>query len=109
MRVFRQVNASEREAAAFEQKLKVAGSPAQQRDALKTAATLLEGRLSALQDQWKRGTGQQTDFPIVGEKGQAVLQRLKGVEGASPYTEIRVTSSGKRLGKKADGTIEEIK
>jgi hypothetical protein len=82
MRVFRQVNASEKEAAAFEQKLKVAGSPAQQRDALKTAATLLEGRLTALQDQWKRGTGEQKDFPIVGEKGQEVLRRIK--PGATP-------------------------
>lgn len=28
---------------------------------------------------------------------------------ASPYVEVRITASGKRLGKKADGTVEEIK
>jgi hypothetical protein len=91
MRVFRQVNASEKEAAAFEQKLKVAGSPAQQRDALKTAATLLEGRLTALQDQWKRGTGEQKDFPIVGEKGQEVLRRIKPGAATTPQGAWKVT------------------
>jgi hypothetical protein len=55
-------------------------------------------------------TEQNFDF-IKPESAKAldVLSSRSGSPAVSKYVEIRTTASGKKLGRKADGTIEEIK
>lgn len=85
MRVFRQVNASQQEVKAWEEKFQAAkGSPEQIKGALKTGVELLKGRIDALDDQWKRGMGSESGFPgLISPKSQAVLAKF-GVGSAAP-------------------------
>lgn len=63
MRVFRQVNADTEETKNWELKFKAAQSPAQLQGAIKVGVDLLQGRISALDEQWKRGMNVETGFP----------------------------------------------
>lgn len=86
MRVFRQVGASEAETAAWERKFNAAkGSPAQLKGALKVGAELLQGRIDAVDDQWKRGMDTEQGFPnLLSAKSKAALERINGKPAASP-------------------------
>lgn len=98
MRVFRQVGASESETKAWESKFNAAkGSPEQLKGALKVAAELLQGRLDAVNDQWKRGMAIETDFPdILSPKSKASLDRIKGVP-ANQDGQKSTSKSGKPI------------
>jgi hypothetical protein len=77
MRTFRVAGASEHEAQAWMDKFKTANSPAQLQGSLSTAGTLLTGRIKAVNDNWKRGTQSNNDFPnIIPPENLATLQRL---------------------------------
>jgi hypothetical protein len=77
MRVFRQVGASQQEADAWKQKFSSANSPEKIKGAVKTAVELLQSRIDALDDQWKRGMGTDEGYPnLLSPKSQAVLARV---------------------------------
>lgn len=102
MRVFRQVNASQHEVEAWERKFNAAkGSPAQLAGALQVGAELLQGRLDAVNDQWKRGMGVESDFPeILSAKSKAALAKIRGQgqSAAAPKEGDEATSkSGKPM------------
>lgn len=63
MRVFRQVNASEVEAAQWQKKFSEASSPAQLKGAIQTATTLLEGRVNAINNRWNRAFDTDKGYP----------------------------------------------
>jgi hypothetical protein len=103
MRVFRQVNASESEAKMFMDKLSTSSSTAQIKGAASTAVELMKGRLDALNDQWRRGSGTEQDFPnIVSPKSQAVLQRMGigGALGGGSIPEFATEADAIKSGKK---------
>lgn len=77
MRVFRQVGASEKEQKDWESKFSNIQSPAQIKDALKTGSKLLESRIEAVDDQWKRGMDSKDGYPqLLSPKSQSVLNKL---------------------------------
>lgn len=77
MRVFRQVSASEREAADFERKLKSNLAPGQIRGALQTGVELLNGRIQALNNKWNSGMSTTGGYPnILSPEAQQVITRL---------------------------------
>jgi hypothetical protein len=77
MRTFRQVGASETEVKDWQSRFNSSGSPEQLQGAIKTAGKLLQGRIGALNDQWKRGTQLTTDFPdIVSPQNQKVMEKI---------------------------------
>jgi hypothetical protein len=77
MRTFRQVGASETEANAWKSHFDAANSPEQMKGATKVAVELLNSRINALNDTWKRGMNTDKDFPnIVSSKSKSVLKRM---------------------------------
>jgi len=79
MRVFRQVGASENETKEWASRFDAAKSPTQIKGAIKTATELLHSRIDALNDQWKRGTGFEQDFPgMISPKAKGVLDKVEG-------------------------------
>ncbi len=77
MRVFRQVGASQQEADAWKAKFSSANSPDKIKGAVKTAVDLLQSRVDALDDQWKRGMDTDKGYPnLISPKSQAVLARV---------------------------------
>ncbi len=117
-RVFTEVGAgSLAEQQAWYERFMASSSPEQLSGSIKTAAKLLEGRIEALNSRWKRG-GFKTDYPgMIDESNVPVIKRLgiksalveRASGGGSAYVETRKTADGRTLGKKADGTIEEVK
>lgn len=79
MRVFRQVNASDQETKDWEAKFSSAQSPAQMRGAIKTGVALLQGRIEALDEQWKRGMDTDKGYPqLLTPITKDILGRLGG-------------------------------
>lgn len=79
MRTFRQVGASEQEAKDWQSRFNSSNSPQQLQGAIATAGKLLQGRLDAVNQQWKRGTQLTSDFPdIVSPQNQQVMQKIGG-------------------------------
>jgi len=77
MRTFRQVGASETEANAWKSHFDSANSPEQMKGATKVAVELLNSRINALNDTWKRGMNTDKDFPnIVSPRSKSVLKRM---------------------------------
>lgn len=77
MRVFRQVGASKEESEAFQNKFKSANSPEQLKGAVKTAAELLQSRIEALDDQWKRGMQTDKGYPdLLSPKSVKVMEKV---------------------------------
>lgn len=110
MRVFRQVNASENEMKDWEKRFLTSGSPEQIKGALKVGATLLKGRIDAMNDQWDRGMNTTGGYPqLLAPRSKAAMASIGVPVDQNSYVEIRKTKDGKTLGKKADGTIEEVK
>jgi hypothetical protein len=87
MRVFRQVNASEVETKAWEERFNSALSPAQIEGAVKTGVKLLGGRASELNNLWNSGMGTTKGYPnLISPTAQRVLAshgyKLEGTEEA---------------------------
>ena len=77
MRVFRQVNASEAETKAWEERFKSSLGPDVLKGAIKTGVALLKGRIDAIDDQWKRGMETDKGFPnLISPRSKAVLDKL---------------------------------
>ncbi len=90
MRVFRQVNASESEAKAFEARLGTSGSPAQIEGAAATAVSLLKGRLDSINNQWKRGMKTEKDFPgLLDPAAQKMVERMGRAAPQAPAAASR--------------------
>lgn len=93
MRVFRQVNASDQETKDWEAKFSSAQSPEQMRGAIKTGVALLQGRIEALDEQWKRGMDTDKGYPqLLTPVTKDILGKLGGnpkrraVDTAAPLT-----------------------
>lgn len=103
MRVFRQVGATQHESEAWEAKFKAANSPAQRNEAIKVAVELLDSRIQALDDQWKRGMGTEKGFPnLLSPKSKAVLDKVGGkAESVQEFaTEADAAKAGLKPGTK---------
>jgi hypothetical protein len=112
MRVFRQVGASENEANEWKKRFDAMKSPKQIKGAVATATELLESRINALQDQWKRGSGSDKPFPnLVSPKSRKVLAeagiKIEGEEGAAAPAAGGVTtiSSDEEYAKLPSGAV----
>src|SRR5207245_7075505 len=90
MRVFRQVQASEKESAEWQARYKPSSSPTQFIGAGQTAVKLLAGRLSEINNLWNRGMGVTTGFPnLVSPAAQAVLNKFGfSITGPAPQSDI---------------------
>lgn len=87
MRVFRQVGASEHEIRDWENKFNATkNSPAQLKGALQTGAKLLEGRLDAVNDMWKRTVDPNSDAKILSDKSKAAFSKMGIVKEGVPLT-----------------------
>jgi len=89
-----------------------ANSPDQLKGMISRYQTLMAGQLKGLKQQYEAGRGG-PDFEdkFLLPRSKQVFSRMQQPQdqGQSAYVEIRKTPSGKTLGRKADGTIEEIK
>jgi hypothetical protein len=94
MRVFRQVNASESEAKAFEQRLNAgANSPAQMDDALKVGGELLGGRLKAINQKWNKGMKTDTGYPeLLSPDAAAAFEKITGKPAAVSSSQKAIPS-----------------
>lgn len=91
-RTFRVVGASETENAAWQSRFSPGASPDIIRGGAKTAGKLLLGRLSQVNDQWKRGMGTDKNFPnLIGATG---LQVMKELDLKNPLGEDKPATSG---------------
>lgn len=80
MRVFRGIGASESETKEWEKRFSHIQSEEQLRGAAKMAASLLESRIAAVNDQWKRGMDSKEGYPdLLSPKSRMVLKKL-GIE-----------------------------
>jgi hypothetical protein len=78
VRVFRSVGASQKEQEEFASRFKAAASPEQLKGAVKTSAELLQSRIDALDDQWKRGMNTDKGYPdLLSPKSKKVMDRVK--------------------------------
>jgi hypothetical protein len=82
------------------------GTKAQMRAFADTITGLMKGRLTEIGNEYKSIVG--NDVPIDQLMSENTRNLIKNMELRKKYIEIRTTPKGKRLGKKADGTIEEI-
>jgi hypothetical protein len=107
MRVFRQVGASEQETKAWESRFNAAkGDPAYLRSALKVGAELLQGRIDAVDDQWKRSMGTEEGYPnLLSAKSKTALERINGT-GIATTAQPGATPSRIRKFNPATGRIE---
>lgn len=65
-----------------------AKSPEELRAAIKMEATLMHGKVSALQDRWRQGMGPLVqDFPLIHKESQAVMDRITARGGKKADTE----------------------
>lgn len=109
MRVFRQVGASEKETQEWIEKFNAAkNSPAQLRGALQTGATLLKGRMDAVNDLWKRTVDPTSDYQgLFSEKNNAALAKIGIVGKGIPLTDQPAsTQKPARRWNPATGRIE---
>jgi hypothetical protein len=84
VRVFRSVGASQKEQEEFASRFKAANSPEQMKGAVKTSAELLQSRINALDDQWKRGMNLKTGYPdLLSPKSAKIMERV-GSYGGKP-------------------------
>ncbi len=84
MRVFRQVNASDAEIKDWADKFNSSNSPAQLNEALNVGANLLQSRIDALNDQWRRGMNTDKGFPnLMPDKNSAIMTKLGAKAGAT--------------------------
>jgi len=80
MRVFRGVGASSSDTAKWSETLNAADSPQALRAAVKSATDLLESRIGALGEQYRRGMSTSNDVDVLNmvyPKARATLERLK--------------------------------
>ena len=109
MRVFRTVGASDQGVADFEKKLDVNKGPDVILGALKTGASLLDSRINALNDQWKRGMGTNEPFPnLLSPHSAQTLERLGVTPPKSSGTWASEVPEGipagsKKIGKSPEG------
>ena len=95
MRVFRQVNASEIETKAWEERFSQANSPAQIKGALQVGVNLLNGRINAINNRWNRSMETNTGYPnILSNEAKGVLETLNpSAASASPAAQ-KITATG---------------
>ena len=102
MRAFRGSGVgSEKEIQAWHDTLPTNGSPDQQNGPLGTVVGLLNGRITALNDQYNRGTSKTTGFPnLLSPKSQAVLAKLGGNSAPTFATEADAKAANLTSGTK---------
>lgn len=89
---------------AIKRTILAASSPEQIKGIVANYKELIGGQLNGLEQQYKAGTGR-NDFKTRYLTPAAVAN----LTPQSQYAEIKTLPDGRKLGKKADGTIEEIK
>jgi hypothetical protein len=66
------------EIADMEKSLSANASPAEREAVMQKMATLLQGKTTELQRQWKSAFGEKSSYPVIGEEGQQVIKRFGG-------------------------------
>jgi hypothetical protein len=105
-RVFKGTGGSLSEIRDWESAISSAGSTAQLKDAVKTAADLMESRTEALSDNYERIMGKRKQF--ISPKGIAALEKIKGqtVEMVDPKGTILLVPLSLVESAKKDGLTE---
>jgi len=88
---------------AIKKTILASSSPAQLQGIVANYKELIGGQLNGLETQYKAGTGR-SDF----KSRYLTSAAAQGLSPSSQYVETKVVN-GRTLGKKADGTVEEIK
>lgn len=88
---------------AIKKTILAAASPAQLKGVVSAYKELIDGQLLGLEKQYQAGTGR-SDF----KSRYLISEAVQGLAPSSQYVETKVVN-GRTLGKKADGTVEEIK
>ena len=78
--VFKGTGATDQEIKAWKDTISTASSPQQIRGSIDEALQLMNGRLKAIDDQWKSGMGGTRDFHILSPASQQILQKLGAKE-----------------------------
>jgi hypothetical protein len=89
---------------AIKKTILAASSPEQIKGIVANYKELIGGQLNGLETQYKAGTGR-SDF----KSRYLTSAAAQGLTQSSPYVETKTLPDGRTLGKKADGTVEEIK
>jgi hypothetical protein len=98
MRVFRQVGASKEESDSWKAKFDSANSPEKLKGAVKTAAELLQSRIEALDDQWKRGMGTDKGYPdLLSPKSQGVMAKVSKGSAPAPQYPTATAPNGRKV------------
>jgi hypothetical protein len=107
-RVFKGTGGSLSEIRDWENAINSAGSTAQLKDAVKTAADLMESRTEALSDNYERIMGKRKQF--ISPKGIAALEKIKGqtVEMVDPKGTILLVPLSLVESAKKDGLTERV-
>jgi hypothetical protein len=89
---------------ALKKTILAASSPEQLKGIVANYKELIGGQLNGLEKQYSAGTGR-TDF----KSRYLTPAAVQGLVPTSQYVETKTLPDGRTLGKKADGTVEEIK
>lgn len=89
---------------ALKKTILAASSPEQLKGIVANYKELIGGQLTGLEKQYSAGTGR-TDF----KSRYLTPAAVQGLAPSSQYVETKTLPDGRTLGKKADGTVEEIK
>lgn len=89
---------------ALKKTILAASSPEQLKGIVANYKELIGGQLNGLEKQYSAGTGR-TDF----KSRYLTPAAVQGLMPTSQYVETKTLPGGRTLGKKADGTVEEIK
>ena len=89
---------------AVKKTIMAASGPEQLKGIVANYKELIGGQLTGLETQYKAGTGR-SDF----KSRYLTPAAVQGLMPSSQYVETKTLPDGRTLGKKADGTVEEIK
>lgn len=91
-RAWRQSGGTEGDIKSWSQVLDASNSPTQLKTAISEMGGLLEGKLSALEQQQKVGLGTAADIPIVTPQARAVLTRIQGGSAPASSGSVKILS-----------------
>lgn len=91
MKAFRGAGASESEAESWRKKFDTSNSPETLKEAGQTAVKLLHGRITEVDNQWKRGMSTEKGYPnLLSPEAKGVLDKLEG--GTKQGGDLSVTA-----------------
>jgi hypothetical protein len=97
--LFKSSGGTDQEIDNIKQAIDTSDSPANLYDTLQGAVSLMQGRLGALDQQWKTAWGEDKPFPIMSEKTKEIFGRIGGgqSQGQSSVPEVGQMFNGEKV------------